>query len=203
MTLSSWFKNYVYNPLLLGLMRRIPSAKAEPFLGVFCFFVTFFLVGVWHGRTSEFLVFGALTGGGISVNKLWQLELTKLLGRKSYKGLAKNSLYTALARGITFVWFGFTLFWFWGDWRQLDRVFGSLGVEQWMFVAIATVLCATAALATWVRMRSLLGSIKTAKGPVLTSRYALVVYATAMGFAGLVMTFLLNQPAPGIVYKAF
>jgi hypothetical protein len=46
-------------------------------------------------------------------------------------------------------------------------------------------------------------SIKTAEGDVFTSRYALVVYASALGFAALVVTVLLNQPAPDIVYKAF
>src|SRR6202041_3957488 len=48
-TLSVWLKTYVYNPLLMALMRRNSSSALEPFLGVFCFFVTFFLVGVWHG----------------------------------------------------------------------------------------------------------------------------------------------------------
>jgi len=202
-TLSNWFKSYVYNPLLLALMRRISSTKAEPFFGVFCFFVTFFLVGVWHGRSSEFLVFGALTGAGISINKLWQLELTRALGRKGYKELAKNDLYKSAGRGLTFGWFGFTLFWFWGDWKQLDRVFPSLGVAQWVSVGIMTWLCAAAALALWEGLRSLLGSAVTANGPMFANRYALVVYASAMGLTALVMTFLLNQPAPGIVYKAF
>jgi hypothetical protein len=40
-------------------------------------------------------------------------------------------------------------------------------------------------------------------GAVPTSRYARVVYASALGLAALVMTVLLNQPAPDIVYKAF
>jgi len=202
-TLSSWFKSYVYNPLLLALMRRIPSAKAEPILGVFCFFVTFFLVGAWHGRSSEFLVFGVLTGAGISINKLWQLELMRFLGRKGYKEWAKNDLYKAVGRGLTFGWFGFTLFWFWGEWKQLDQVFPSLGMAQWVGVGVVTWLCATAALEIWERLRSWLGSIATANGPVLANRYALVVYASAMGLTALVMTFFLNQPAPGIVYKAF
>jgi hypothetical protein len=38
---------------------------------------------------------------------------------------------------------------------------------------------------------------------VLTSRYARVVYATALGLVAFVMTVLLSQPAPGIVYQAF
>ena len=41
-TLSKWLKNYVYTPLLVALMRRIPSPSMEPLLGVVCFFVTFF-----------------------------------------------------------------------------------------------------------------------------------------------------------------
>ncbi len=62
-TLSTWLKTYVYNPLLVALMRRFTSPSIEPVLGVFSFFVTFFLVGLWHGRTSEFITFGILQGG--------------------------------------------------------------------------------------------------------------------------------------------
>jgi hypothetical protein len=61
----------------------------------------------------------------------------------------------------------------------------------------------TAVLAMWERLRALLLKPRTAEGPVLTSRYALVVYATAMGVIALLITVVLNQPAPGIVYKAF
>jgi len=203
MTLSSWLKTYVYNPLLVFLMRRIPSVTLEPLLGVFCFFVTFFLIGVWHGRTSEFLVFGLLQGGGVAINKLWQLGLARSLGRKSYRELAKNPVYIALGRGLTFTWFAFTLFWFWGNWEQIKQAFGGLSSVPWFGVWLAVWLAATGVLAAWEWLRAALLSIKTAGGPVLTSRYARVVYASALGLAAFVMTVLLNQPAPGIVYRAF
>src|SRR6266567_4271154 len=202
MTLSNWFKSYVYNPMLLALMRRISSMALEPLLGVFCFFVTFFLVGVWHGRTSEFLLFGVLTGGGVSINKLWQVGLTRGMGRKGYKALAANPVYIAFGRGLNFIWFAFTLFWFWGNWKQIDRVFSALGIAQWLGVWLAAWLVATVVLSFWEWLRGALLSITTAGGPVLTSRYARVVYASALGLAGLIITVLLNQPAPGIVYKA-
>jgi D-alanyl-lipoteichoic acid acyltransferase DltB (MBOAT superfamily) len=202
-TLSTWLKTYVYNPLLMALMRRISSIRLEPFLGVFCFFVTFFLVGIWHGRTSEFVLFGALQGGGISINKLWQLGLAQALGRKGYKALAKNPIYVAFGRGLTFSWFAFTLFWFWANWKQIDKVFAALGIADWLLVWLAIWLCATVVLAFWEVLRAALLSIKTAEGPVLLSRYARVVYASALGLAAVVMTVLLNQPAPDIVYKAF
>ena len=202
-TLSTWLKTYVYNPLLLALMRRISWRRLEPFLGVFCFFVTFFLVGVWHGRTSEFMIFGVLQGGGVAANKLWQLGMARGIGRKSYKVLAKNPIYIAFGRGLTFSWFAFTLFWFWGDWKRIDQVFAALSIAQWLVVWLAIWLCATTVLALWEALRGALLSIKTAAGPVLTSRYVRVVYASALGLAAFVMTVLLNQPAPDIVYKAF
>jgi D-alanyl-lipoteichoic acid acyltransferase DltB (MBOAT superfamily) len=203
MTLSNWFKTNVYNPLLVALMRRISSLAWEPFLGVFCFFVTFFLVGVWHGRTSEFLVFGLLTGGGISINKLWQIGLTRALGRKGYRALAKDGVYVAFGRGLNFTWFAFTLFWFWADWKDIDLAFDTLSVAEWLGVLVAVWLSATVVLAMWEWLRATLLSIRTAQGPVLTNRYARVVYASALGLAALVMIVMLNQPAPGIVYKVF
>jgi alginate O-acetyltransferase complex protein AlgI len=202
-TLSTWLKTYVYNPLLLALMRRISSRGLEPLLGVFCFFVTFFLVGVWHGRTSEFIIFGVLQGGGVAANKLWQIGLARAIGRKSYKTLAKNPVYIAFGRGLTFSWFAFTLFWFWGDWKRIDHVFAALSIAQWLVAWLAIWLCATTVLALWEVLRGALLSIKTAAGPALTSRYARVIYASALGLAAFVMTVLLNQPAPDIVYKAF
>jgi len=202
-TLSTWLKTYVYNPLLVALMRRISSLALQPLLAVFCFFVTFFLIGVWHGRTSEFVVYGLLLGGGISINKLWQLGLVRACGRKDYKALAKNSAYVAFGRGLTFSWFALSLFWLWANWVQINRVFTALGPIAWLGVWLAIWLCATVVLAFWEWLRAALLSVQLAGNPVLTHRYARVVYASALGLAALVITVLLRQPAPGIVYKAF
>jgi D-alanyl-lipoteichoic acid acyltransferase DltB (MBOAT superfamily) len=202
-TLSMWLKTYVYNPLAVVLIRRISSPSVEPFLGVLCFFVTFFLIGVWHGRTSEYVVFGILQGGGVAINKLWQIGLTRILGRKGYKELARNAVYIAFGRGLTFTWFAFTMFWFWANWKQLGTVFSAIAFAPWLAVWLLTWCGSTAVLAMWERLRASLLKLRTAEAPALTSRYALVVYATAMGLIALVVTVVLNQPAPGIVYKAF
>jgi D-alanyl-lipoteichoic acid acyltransferase DltB (MBOAT superfamily) len=202
-TLSNWLKAYVYNPLLLVLMRRIPSLSLQSYLGVISFFVTFFLIGIWHGRTSEFAVYGVLLGGGAAVNKLWQSSLTARLGRKGYKSLAANSFYIAFARGLTFSWFALSLFWFWADWKQIDIVYRSLGPAHWLATWMAVWICATVVLAAWEQLRAVLLSIQTAEGPVLTSRYARVVYASSLASTAIVLTLLMNEPAPAIVYKAF
>jgi D-alanyl-lipoteichoic acid acyltransferase DltB (MBOAT superfamily) len=202
-TLSKWLKTYVYNPLLMVLMRRISSSSMEPLLGLICFFVTFFLIGVWHGRTSEYIVFGILQGGGVAMNKIWQLCLARILGRKLYRDLSKNAIYIAFGRGLTFSWFAFTMFWFWATWTQIDTISSAMAVAPWVAVWLIIWIGTTAVLATWELLRTGLLKIRTAEGPVLTSRYALVVYVTTMAMIALVVTVLLNQPAPGIVYKAF
>ena len=202
-TLSNWLKTYVYNPLLLTLMRRVSSPSLQSWLGVLCFFVTFFLIGIWHGQTSEFAVYGVVLGGGAAINKLWQLSVAAMLGKKGYRAVAANWLYTAFARGLTFSWFALCLFWFWADWKQLDAVYRNVGPLCWVAAWIAIWVCAAVVLAAWERARAALLSVRTAEGPVLLSRYARVVYASALGFMALVVTLLMNAPAPAIVYKSF
>jgi alginate O-acetyltransferase complex protein AlgI len=202
-TLSNWLKTYVFNPLLVALMRRISSVALQPFLAVFCFFVTFFLIGLWHGRTSEFIVFGVVTGGGMSINKLWQMGLARAVGRKGYRELANHPLYVAFGRGLNFIWFAFTLFWFWGDWKQINAIFSALRPAEWLGVWMAAWLAATLVLALWEWLRVALLSIRASGGPVLVSSYARVVYTSVLGLTAFAITILLNQPAPPIVYKAF
>jgi len=139
----------------------------------------------------------------VSIDKLWQMGLTRTLGRKGYKELAKNVIYVAFGRGLNFIWFAFTLIWFWAGWKQIDDVFSALGVVQWLGVWLAAWLCSTAVLAAWEWLRAALLSIKTSEGPVLTSRYARVIYASAFALTAFVISAMLNQPAPGIVYKTF
>jgi hypothetical protein len=131
------------------------------------------------------------------------LALTSGLGRKGYKALAKNPVYIAFGRGLTFSWFAFTLFWFWANWKQIDTVFTALSVVDWLGVWLAVWLFATAILALWEFVHATLLSITAFGEPVFTSRYARVVYASALGLGAFVMMVLLNQPAPDIVYKAF
>jgi alginate O-acetyltransferase complex protein AlgI len=202
-TLSRWLKTYVYNSLLVTLMRRVPDPRLHPYLGVLCFFVTFFLVGIWHGRTSEFVVFGLLQGGGVAINKLWQVRLASGLGNKRYRVLCKQPLYVALGRGLTFSWFAFTLFWFWASWHEINVAFGSLGLGAWLAVWIFVWLAATVILAAWESLRLKLLAVSVAGGPLFTHRYLRMVYASTVALLAFAITVLLNQPAPDIVYKAF
>ena len=202
-TLSNWLKTYVYSPLLIVLMRRFPSQRMEPYFGVFAFFVTFFLIGVWHGQTWVFVFFGFLQGFGVSFNKLYQITMAKWLGRKGYKALAANGLYRAGARGLTFCWFAFTLFWFWSDWRQIGDVADALGLPLILPLCVVALVGMTVLLAAGEAIRSAVLAVRLSGTPVVRSRYVRTVWDTGLLVVTVSLVVLLNAPAPDIVYKAF
>lgn len=59
-TLNQWFFHEVYFPLAFFFQRRFP--RAGSFLAVLVLFVTAVLVGLWHGVTGVFLVWGVVNG---------------------------------------------------------------------------------------------------------------------------------------------
>ncbi len=202
-TLSNWLKTYVYSPLLITLMRRFPSQRLEPYFGVFAFFVTFFLIGVWHGQTSVFVFFGLLQGLGVSLNKLYQIVMANRLGRKGYRTLAANGLYRACARGLTFCWFAFTLFWFWSDWQQIGGIVDALGLSTILLLCVVGLVGATLVLAAGEALRSAVLAVRIGGAPVVHSRYVRTVWDTGLMVVTVALVVLLNAPAPDIVYKAF
>jgi D-alanyl-lipoteichoic acid acyltransferase DltB (MBOAT superfamily) len=202
-TLSSWLKTYVYNPLLIALMRRNPSAALEPIFGILCFFVTFFLIGIWHGRTSEYAFFGVLQGGGVALNKLWQVIMIRRLGRKPYRQLAARPVYVAGARGLTYSWFALSLVWFWASWSQIHTAYDAIGGTGWLMVLAGLLVVATIVLTTWEAVRPRLLAVSVNGVPLLTSRYMRAMFATILFLIAFLIVAVLSQPAPGIVYRTF
>ena len=202
-TLSNWLKTYVYTPLLIVLMRRYPSRTLEPYFGVLAYFVTFFLVGAWHGQTATFLFFGVLQGGGVAANKLYQVAMTAWLTRKGYRALGENPLYRTLSRGLTFAWFAFTLLWFHLTWAQIGDLVAKAGVGGFLLGWLAVWLAASVVLAGLVAVQNGAAKLAIAGEPILQSRYTRTVAVTAMAVATFAAVTLVAGPAPDIVYKNF
>lgn len=69
MTLAQWFRSYFFNPLTRSLRssRRIPVAMII-LVGQFS---TMILIGLWHGMTWNFLIWGAWHGAGLFIHNRW------------------------------------------------------------------------------------------------------------------------------------
>jgi alginate O-acetyltransferase complex protein AlgI len=196
-TLSTFFRTHFFNPLLMTLMRLFPQAEAVPYLGVAAFFVTFFVLGLWHGQTSEFAVYGLVLGLGVSVNKLYQIVMANVLGAKPYQKLCKGALYTAVCRGLTCTYFALSLLVFWSTWRQLGELWERLGTG-----AVAPgVLCLFAASTLVLACAEALSS--SANVPLLKSRYLRTASSTALAAVIWFAMAVVNAPAPENVYRAF
>ncbi len=198
-SLSQWLRSYVFSPLLMHWMRRFRSARKSQYPAVVASFVTFFLVGAWHGQTSQFLFFGILQGGGVAGNRLYQVAMAKRLSSAGYIRLCDNLLYRAFSRGLTFTWFAFTLLWFWASWPQIEALAEALGLVGSFVATIGTVFCASIVLA----IPDALGASGSTVGALIQSRYTRTAFASIMVLAMVVAGLVLNMSSPEIVYKQF
>lgn len=202
-TLSSWLRTYVFQPLLLSLMKKVPSRRLEPYLAAFAMFVTFFLVGAWHGQTTSFLFYGVLQGIGVSVNALYQTFMAKRLGKAAYANLRGGMLYRNVSRGLTFSWFSFTLLWFWSDWDKLAESGAQLGAAVTVLIWPALLVLSTIVLGFWSLIFNWSMSVAERQGQFLTGRYCRTVLGTAVFAITVSTTMLLNSASPPIIYKNF
>ncbi|MDD4914741.1 MAG: hypothetical protein PHW13_06860 [Methylococcales bacterium] len=203
MTLSNWLKFYVYNPLLKNLLGRYPSQQIEPYLGVFAFFFTFFLIGLWHGQTAVFALYGFFLGLGVSGNKLYQIAMIKKLGRKGYKALAANYWYQSLSRGMTFTWFTLSLICFWADWDQITDYGDRLGWDASALLAVMLLILSSLVLAILEAGREQALKLSFRDTSILLHRYTRTAWVTAMTVISVATITLMSGPAPDIVYKNF
>ena len=207
-TLSQWLRSYVFNPLLMAWIRRDKMARKKQYPGIVALFVTFFLVGAWHGQSSEFLFFGVLQGAGVAVNRLYQVWMTHKLGVRLYQELSDKRFYQAAMRGLTFTWFAFTLLWFWASWLQIASFVSTLGVAATLGSGLAIFVAATVILALFEAARAAILKLTWMvdpgiREPIICSRYVRVAWSTNLFVITTAIVVILDSPAPDIVYKSF
>jgi len=70
-SLGRWLKGYLYIPL--GGNRTIFGKKADKlWASNFNSFITQVLGGLWHGASWNFVLWGAINGAGMIINKIWR-----------------------------------------------------------------------------------------------------------------------------------
>ena len=70
MSLSNWVRFYIFSPLSRNLLRRKP--KPPTWLIMFiCHMSTMIVIGLWHGITIPFFIWGAWHGLGLFTHKMW------------------------------------------------------------------------------------------------------------------------------------
>lgn len=102
MTLTSWLREYLFMPLGKVLMKRVGS-KRSWFINTVCQLVTMGVVGIWHGSTWNFLIWGIYHGIGLSLYKIYA-DLANTYSTDSVKTwFNKSVIWQYLATGFTFI----------------------------------------------------------------------------------------------------
>jgi len=76
MTLSSWLRDYLYFPL--------GGSRARPARAYFNLWLTMFLIGLWHGASWNFVIYGSLQATAVVIHRL--------VSRRSSRDPADDSL---------------------------------------------------------------------------------------------------------------
>ena len=127
MTLSNWVRHYLFTPLSRSLLRRQP--RPSPTLIVLvAHLATMVAIGLWHGLSWNFLVWGLWHGLGLFLHKQWSDRT-----RRWYRDLQATVWPRRLWAGLTwFITFHFVVLgWVWFllpdlslAWQTLARLFG-------------------------------------------------------------------------------
>lgn len=99
-SLSSWCNDFIFSPFIVKY-RRLGNRAA--IAGIF---VSFFVIGIWHGANWTFIMVGILQGIAISyefASKKKRLEIASKL---------PSGLVVFVSRALTYLFFSFTLVFF-------------------------------------------------------------------------------------------
>jgi alginate O-acetyltransferase complex protein AlgI len=200
-TLSEWFKIYFFNPLLLALMRRFPNPRLSPYLGVLGLFVVFLVLGAWHGASWEYMLVGLLLGTGIAANKLWQIEMTRRLGKQAYRALTRQFAYIWASRGLTMAWVAVALTTFWVTIGEAGTLAASMGVIG--FIVALAIMSVAYAVCIWL-VAGLIDRFGHGEGPAPRPWSAGWRYATlGLAMVGLTFGAALVNSSSTFVYQGF
>ncbi len=125
MTLSNWVRSYVYSPLSRNLLRR-KSKPSTTVIILICTLTTMVVIGLWHGVTIPFALWGLWHGIGLFIHKLWSDRT-----RSWYRGLKQRPSQQRLwyGAGVVLTFHFVLLGWVWfamPDMVSAVHVFGSL-----------------------------------------------------------------------------
>jgi alginate O-acetyltransferase complex protein AlgI len=202
-TLSSWFKFYLFNPLLKACAERISSRAAMPFLAVLAFFVTFLVMGIWHGSTAAFVVYGVFLGAGVSLNRLYQVLAQQMLGRPRYAALRENLIYAYCCRALALASLSVSLICFWNSSVGLLDLWKLFGLWGGLLVLVAVAGLTLVYIIVLDAIVFVLACIRPSVA-ALSDTPTVVDVTTALKFLAAVYYISASTTAiPEFVYKAY
>ena len=207
-TLSDWFRYYMFNPLVKMAKREWRDPRATIPIGVGAYTLTFLVMGLWHGSTPVFLWYGCMLGLGAGVNKCYDELMRKRLGKQGFRQVQKHWAHQAFSNALTMGFFAVALMALWTRNGQLQALPIELGTGGQGLFHLLMLIPACAALYSLVKLpaagllllydRAMRSLRKVVEHPVS--------WQLGLGLRACALFLTLSRTAthlPGFVYKAF
>ncbi|MDT8393831.1 MAG: MBOAT family O-acyltransferase [Bacteroidales bacterium] len=118
-TFSRFLFAYVFKPVLVLYNKMFPRFP-RIVITISGYMTTFFICGLWHGETINFVYWGLWHGLGISIGKLWQLYVP--VAEKVKNGV----IYRSISILITFIFVTFGWMFFHYGSEELMQIFNTV-----------------------------------------------------------------------------
>jgi alginate O-acetyltransferase complex protein AlgI len=121
-SLSSWCNDFIYKPFIIKF--RQLGALAS----VFGIFISFFIIGIWHGANWTFVLLGLLQGIAI-VSEFYSKRIRFILSGKFHKMVVNT-----FSRLFVFFFFSFSLIFFFSNslndsWYYISHLFADIKIN--------------------------------------------------------------------------
>ena len=125
MTLTRFMRDVVFTPLSKWLARMLGSGAGAHAV-VLPIIAVFLLIGIWHGVTWPYAVFGLIQAIGLIINHYYSLALKTWLGRTRLAAYNRNPTIQTLAVALTNAYFCASLFFFANDSDEITTILSRL-----------------------------------------------------------------------------
>ena len=109
MTLTQWIRSYVFNPLTRALRGNKTNPLPQWLIILITQLTTMLLIGLWHGVTVNYIIWGLWHGFGLFVHQLYSRKTGAWLRTMNDKFL---KVYTCCSTILTILYVSLGWIWF-------------------------------------------------------------------------------------------
>lgn len=125
-TLSSYMRDMFFAPVSKALVRRFPKAANHAI--ALSITMVFILIGIWHGKELNYLIWGFLNAAAVVANHYYGIFLKDHLTKEQLQRYNQNQLIHAISVAATFIFVCISLFFFANSISDMEQISKAL---QW------------------------------------------------------------------------
>jgi len=196
-TLSFFFRDYLFFPLLKVGARYTNSRLGLTSIGTIVSFCAFFLLGVWHGTTHMFIYLGCALGFGVAANYLY----SELVSSKCNPGKMAQLFLNHISGACAVVYFGLSSALVWPEVTNLDQMINEISSLFTIdgLIGLVAVICLLVLLRL---LTSVLDTIVDIIEPVFV-RFRPIAVGVLLVATYLLYEITASAPPPHIYYEDF